>query len=284
MNNYRPGLYGRFSAPLRSSLVDLTIDEDETIPEKDNSFSDELYAALLQEEDQMQMYREMKEQNKKQKQGEPIDPESDQLIAKILQEEVMMMPTKNSTMLDDEKLARQLEQEEAMRPTLGFRDSLYHDLPISPFFSRPITRGSMFRAPPLEETDSDDDDDYSDDLIHYAPPPFMNAPNVAVHRNFNHGQIDTDNMSYEELLELEEKMGKVERGVNKTELRQLPIHTFQSSRAKENESSCIICQQDYTDGEKLRTLRCFHAFHQECIDTWLKNKTTCPVCFTNCLE
>uniref|UniRef100_A0A3P8X2S6 RING-type domain-containing protein n=1 Tax=Cynoglossus semilaevis TaxID=244447 RepID=A0A3P8X2S6_CYNSE len=44
---------------------------------------------------------------------------------------------------------------------------------------------------------------------------------------------------------------------------------------------CQICFCDYTDGEKLRMLPCFHDYHMKCIDRWLKDNTTCPICRAN---
>ncbi|XP_035771289.1 uncharacterized protein LOC102795246 [Neolamprologus brichardi] len=44
---------------------------------------------------------------------------------------------------------------------------------------------------------------------------------------------------------------------------------------------CQICFCDYSDGEKLRILPCFHDYHVQCIDRWLKDNTTCPICRAN---
>ncbi|CAH8445967.1 unnamed protein product [Dicrocoelium dendriticum] len=41
---------------------------------------------------------------------------------------------------------------------------------------------------------------------------------------------------------------------------------------------CMICLEDYKPKDLLRTLRCRHEYHVACVDKWLKNKRTCPLC------
>ena len=43
---------------------------------------------------------------------------------------------------------------------------------------------------------------------------------------------------------------------------------------------CSICFEDYAEGDEIVTLPCDtrHAFHRTCIESWLKQKDTCPLC------
>jgi hypothetical protein len=46
---------------------------------------------------------------------------------------------------------------------------------------------------------------------------------------------------------------------------------------------CSICQEDCEISNKqdvliLRELICKHSFHIQCIDTWLSNNKSCPIC------
>lgn len=92
---------------------------------------------------------------------------------------------------------------------------------------------------------------------------------------------DVQGNDYEALLEFEERQGAVvSKKLSRREIQRFPTKTFQSSSSAGN-SQCQICFCDYTDGEKLRMLPCFHDYHVQCIDRWLKDNTTCPICRAN---
>jgi len=48
---------------------------------------------------------------------------------------------------------------------------------------------------------------------------------------------------------------------------------------------CIICLAEYEEKDVLRTLPyCRHDFHMACIDLWLEQNSTCPVCRISLLD
>ncbi|XP_014500200.1 RING-H2 finger protein ATL11 [Vigna radiata var. radiata] len=45
---------------------------------------------------------------------------------------------------------------------------------------------------------------------------------------------------------------------------------------------CAVCLNEFEEEETLRLIpKCSHVFHPECIDAWLANHSTCPVCRAN---
>jgi E3 ubiquitin-protein ligase RNF38/44 len=91
-----------------------------------------------------------------------------------------------------------------------------------------------------------------------------------------HGEeVNVDMMSYEELMQLEEQIGRVNRGLPEERLRELPE---EDARTELLSKSCSICLEDFARGEKYIRLRCQHVFHAECIVAWLKTEKHCVLC------
>ncbi|KAJ8343000.1 hypothetical protein SKAU_G00329280 [Synaphobranchus kaupii] len=44
---------------------------------------------------------------------------------------------------------------------------------------------------------------------------------------------------------------------------------------------CTICLEEFLDGQDLRIILCAHEFHKECVDPWLLQHRTCPLCMHN---
>jgi len=104
-----------------------------------------------------------------------------------------------------------------------------------------------------------------------------------LHPHFPGAAVNPDSMTYEQLLELEERIGVVQNGLSEIDLSRFPERVFREASSPEN-ATCLICQEDFKKGDSIRTLPCFHVFHRDCIDKWLSSKETCPVCMKSVRE
>ncbi|KAG2262126.1 hypothetical protein Bca4012_013220 [Brassica carinata] len=109
---------------------------------------------------------------------------------------------------------------------------------------------------------------------------------AGMHDRYRDMRLDVDNMSYEELLALEERIGDVCTGVNEETISsRLKQSKYKSStKSPQDAEPCCICQEEYTEGEDMGTLECGHEFHSQCIKEWLKQKNLCPICKTTGLN
>ncbi|KAH7447941.1 hypothetical protein KP509_01G128900 [Ceratopteris richardii] len=98
-------------------------------------------------------------------------------------------------------------------------------------------------------------------------------------------RLDVDNMSYEELLALEERIGNVNTGLSEESIRKClkvkmysPSDVISASVSRESDPKCSICQEEYEDSDELGELQCGHEYHTDCIKQWLPLKNQCPIC------
>ncbi|CAK8564237.1 unnamed protein product [Lathyrus sativus] len=65
----------------------------------------------------------------------------------------------------------------------------------------------------------------------------------------------------------------------------LPVFLYKAIIGLKNPFDCAVCLCEFELEDKLRLLpKCSHAFHMECIDTWLLSHSTCPLCRGNLLH
>ncbi|KAL1059936.1 hypothetical protein V6Z11_1Z141500 [Gossypium hirsutum] len=68
-------------------------------------------------------------------------------------------------------------------------------------------------------------------------------------------------------------------GVDQSFIDTLPVFHYKSIIGVKNPFDCAVCLCEFEPEDKLRLLpKCSHAFHMECIDTWLLSHSTCPLC------
>merc|ERR1712227_1092689 len=75
-----------------------------------------------------------------------------------------------------------------------------------------------------------------------------------------------------------------EGGVTQKTIDKIPTIIFRSnllSTTELDKIECCICLQPFQDEEELRMFFCFHRYHKNCIDPWLKKKSLCPNCHFN---
>ncbi|KAK7276411.1 hypothetical protein RIF29_17550 [Crotalaria pallida] len=69
------------------------------------------------------------------------------------------------------------------------------------------------------------------------------------------------------------------QGLEPETIKKLPIVLHQASKDQDSACECCICLSAFRDGEKLKKLPgCEHCFHCECVDKWLMNHSSCPLC------
>lgn len=110
--------------------------------------------------------------------------------------------------------------------------------------------------------------------------------------------------SYEDFVNLVERLGSVNRSATEAEIDALPTHLYKqpgevgeknvpcmagpsssSAPSEETEAGeqvavdkCAICLGDYDVDEEVKHMPCGHMFHSECLGRWLKINRTCPIC------
>lgn len=44
------------------------------------------------------------------------------------------------------------------------------------------------------------------------------------------------------------------------------------------QNRCMVCLEDFGEGDDVTTLPCLHIYHEKCVDRWLHTDNSCPVC------
>ncbi|GAB4845633.1 hypothetical protein Ancab_039034 [Ancistrocladus abbreviatus] len=68
-------------------------------------------------------------------------------------------------------------------------------------------------------------------------------------------------------------------GLDQALIDALPLFYYKDIMGLKEPFDCAVCLCEFSDDDKLRLLPvCSHAFHINCIDTWLLSNSTCPLC------
>lgn len=117
-----------------------------------------------------------------------------------------------------------------------------------------------------------------------------------------------DDLDYETLRALDADNAPAVPSMSEDEINALPVHKYKvtglesdllakkqasssassekhkqqdisiSVGSSDDELTCSVCLEQVNVGELIRSLPCMHQYHANCIDPWLRQQGTCPVC------
>ncbi|KAK1410130.1 hypothetical protein QVD17_36663 [Tagetes erecta] len=68
-------------------------------------------------------------------------------------------------------------------------------------------------------------------------------------------------------------------GLDQAFIDSLPVFMYKEIVGAKESFDCAVCLCEFVESDELRLLpTCSHAFHINCIDTWLQSNSTCPLC------
>ena len=100
------------------------------------------------------------------------------------------------------------------------------------------------------------------------------------------GEIDNefDNEEFDEELEEYEDDLSSDGDIYQNPIEQQILDDLPETRIEDinkldtEKKNCVICLEDFKNGENVINLPCIHLFHKNCIKNWLKNQNSCPIC------
>jgi len=160
-------------------------------------------------------------------------------------------------------LARQLQEEESLNTFQRLQEAFIYD-------SKALQQMQLTLG---EEETMDEDLALALRLAQQE-----NQPRAPVHN------VDLDNMSYEQILQLQEQIGDVKQESWSQRAKRViqercevgTIEEFQNKGYSLDQ--CLICQHKYHPAERILRLPCGHMFHYGCSFEWLSRHDTCCLC------
>ncbi|KAJ6239360.1 hypothetical protein M0813_25245 [Anaeramoeba flamelloides] len=106
----------------------------------------------------------------------------------------------------------------------------------------------------------------------------LDLPSQSTLNRLRQNVIRNNNISVRSQDQIFRHFGSFSKGLEKEKISQFPVQIYQKGSLPKDQQTCIICYSSYQVGDIIRTLPCLHKFHDQCIDKWLENNNTCPIC------
>lgn len=108
----------------------------------------------------------------------------------------------------------------------------------------------------------------------------MKRPSSSSHYNSNRFQESTRTRSLQR--QLQHLFHLHDSGLDQAFINTLPVFNYQDLLGLKEPFDCAVCLCEFSEQDKLRLVPiCSHAFHMNCLDTWLLSNSTCPLCRAN---
>ncbi|KAJ8749852.1 hypothetical protein K2173_013767 [Erythroxylum novogranatense] len=130
-----------------------------------------------------------------------------------------------------------------------------------------------------------------DDIFRYAPPlspsatsPYNRGTTPSSPSSSSSGESQSNRypeISGSDALQrqLQQLFHLHDSGLDQAFIDALPVFQYREIMGLKEPFDCAVCLCEFSEKDKLRLLpMCSHAFHINCIDTWLLSNSTCPLC------
>lgn len=80
------------------------------------------------------------------------------------------------------------------------------------------------------------------------------------------------------LLSLMANEGEKSNAAQASDIAALPKRKLGGKETLGEQNRCMVCLEDFEEGDDVTTLPCLHLYHERCVDRWLQTDNSCPVC------
>ncbi|PSS35201.1 RING-H2 finger protein [Actinidia chinensis var. chinensis] len=113
-------------------------------------------------------------------------------------------------------------------------------------------------------------------LLHLLVRFLMKHPNSSTQSNDRYPEVSTSDALQRQLQQL---FHLHDSGLDQAFIDALPVFMYKEIVGAKEPFDCAVCLSEFSEKDQLRLLpTCSHAFHINCIDTWLLSNSTCPLC------